>query len=131
MPTPQEIEAAAGIQPRDEADRKRIWGAAQALAAGAGRAPSAEDLRTAAELLEAADAATREHLSEGRGRATITLTDAGQGDEVDIAVEFVPQLEELPGDEVAGTPAQLLALELLEGTLGEDPGDGHDHHHHH
>lgn len=133
MPTPQEIEAAAGIEPRDEVDRKRIWAAAQALARLGGRAPAAEDLRAARDALDAAEEATGEHLAEGRGRATITLTDAGRGDEVDVAVEFLPQLEELPGDEVAGTPAQLLALELLEGTFGEEPDHDHgphDHHHH-
>lgn len=119
MPTPEEIEAAAGIEPRDEGDRRRVWAAAQSLASADGRAPSATDLRAARQALDAADAAGREHLAEGLGRATIVLTDAAGGDdEVEVSVEFVPQLEELPGDEVAGTPAQLLALEILEGTFG-------------
>jgi hypothetical protein len=119
MPTPDEIEAAAGIEPVDEVDRKRIWAAAQARAGEESRAPSAEDLRLAESMLRAAHAASDEHLSEGRGRAIITLTDAGRDDEVDVAVEFIPQLDELSDDEVAGTPAQLLALEILEGAFGE------------
>src|SRR4051794_32960990 len=126
MPTPEEIEAAAGIRPTDELHRKRIWAAAQAHAAVEGRAPAAADLRVAEGMLQAANLAGLEHLSEGRGRATITLTDSGREEEVDVAVEFVPQLEELADEQVAGTPAQLLALEILNGAFGEgDPkGNG-------
>ena len=127
MPTPEEIEAAAGIEPADEVDRKRIWAAAQAHATAESRAPAAEDLRVADAMLAAARHATEEHLTEGRGRAVVTLTDSGNADEVDVSVEFFPQLEELPGDEVAGTPAQLLALEMLEGTFGGQ----HEHDHQH
>jgi hypothetical protein len=119
MPTPEEIETAAGITPADELQRKRIWAAAQAHAAVDGRAPSAEDLRVAEAMLTAAGLAGDEHLTDGRGRATITLTDSGREEEVDVAVEFVPQLQELPGDEVAGTPAQLLALEILNASFGD------------
>src|SRR3954447_20476842 len=97
MPTPEEIEGAAGITPVDELQRKRIWAAAQAHAAVDGRAPSAEDLRIAEAMLTAAALAGDEHLADGRGRATITLTDSGREEEVDVAVEFVPQLEELAG----------------------------------
>lgn len=122
MPTPEEIEAAAGIEAVDEVDRRRIWAAAQARAGVDGRAPSAEDLRLAESMLRAAHQATAEHLSGGRGRAVITLTDADGEEEVDISVEFTPQLEELGADEVAGTPAQLFALEMLEGTFGDQPG---------
>lgn len=122
MPTPEEIETAAGIQPVDELDRKRIWAAAQAHAIVEQRAPSAADLSLAEAMLAAAKAASAEHLESGRGRATITLTDGAGEDEVDVAVEFLPQLEELDEDEVAGTPAQLLALEILNGSFGEgDP----------
>src|SRR3954451_7464054 len=84
MPTPEEIEAAAGIQPADELQRKRIWAAAQAYAlSDGGRAPSAQDLALAEGILRAAALAGDEHLTEGRGRATITLTDSGNDDEVD------------------------------------------------
>jgi hypothetical protein len=123
MPTPEEIEEAAGITPADELQRKRIWAAAQAYAiVDGGRAPAANDLTTAENMLRAAALAGDEHLQQGRGRATITLTDSGKDDEVDVAVEFVPQLEEVGEDEVAGTPAQLLALEILNGAFNEgDP----------
>lgn len=125
MPTPDEIEAAAGIEPADELTRKRIWAAAQYLAGSSGRAPAADDLRLAEGVLGAAHLAGQEHLTEGRGRATITLTDAGMADEIDVAVEFVPELEDVEGGvEVAGTPAQILALGLLEGAFGEDAEAG-------
>src|SRR3954451_14027380 len=79
MPTPEEIETAAGIQPTDEMQRKRIWAAAQAHAlADGGRAPSSADLALAESMLQAAALAADEHLQAGLGRATITLTDSGR-----------------------------------------------------
>ena len=123
MPTPEEIEAAAGIEPADELSRKRIWAAAQFLAGAVGRAPTAEDLRLAEGALDAAHMAAQEHLTENRGRATITLTDSGMADEIDVAVEFVPELQDVDNGEVAGTPAQILALNLLEGAFGEDAAE--------
>jgi hypothetical protein len=120
MPSPEEIETAAGISPSGEEDRKRIWAAAQAHAAPEGRGPAADDLRIANAMLEAAGAIGSEHLAAGLGRAIITITDSeGGGEQVDVAVEFSPQLEEVSADEVAGTPAQLLALEVLESTFGD------------
>lgn len=120
MPTPEELENAAGISPSGEEDRKRIWAAAQAHAAPEGRGPGIEDLRVAQAMLEAAGAVSSEHLAAGRGRAIITLMDSeGADEEVDIAVEFSPQLEEVGPEQVAGTPAQLLALEVLESAFGE------------
>jgi hypothetical protein len=47
------------------------------------------------------------------GRAVISFTDAG-GDHVEVGASFLPELRELPGGEVEGTPAQLLALGALE-----------------
>jgi hypothetical protein len=119
MPTPEEIEEAAGISPADELDRKRIWAAAQAHARSQDRAPGAADLRLAEGMLMAARVAGGEHLEAGLGRAVITLSDSGNDDEVDVSVEFTPQLEELGEGEVAGTPAQLLALEILQGAFGD------------
>ena len=120
MPTPEEIEGAAGIAPASEEDRKRLWAAAQAHAAPEGRGPAADDLRVAAAMLTAAGAIGSEHLAAGLGRAIITLTDSEADDEeVDVSVEFSPQLEELGESEVAGTPAQLLALEVLEDAFGD------------
>jgi hypothetical protein len=120
MPTPEEIEAAAGIAPAGEEDRRRIWAAAQALASLQERGPGPNDLRVAQLALSAAGAISREHLDKGLGRAVITLTDSEAGDgEVEIGVEFSPELEEVGPEEVAGTPAQLLALEVLEGSFGD------------
>lgn len=128
MPTPEEIEAAAGITPAGEEDRKRIWAAAQAHAAPEGRGPGADDLRVAQNMLTAAGLLATEHLDQGRGRAVITITDSATGEEeVDVAVEFSPQLEEVGPDEVAGTPAQLLALEVLENAFGDAEHADHDH----
>jgi ABC-type nickel/cobalt efflux system permease component RcnA len=67
--------------------------------------------------------------AEGAGRAVIVLEDSG-GDEVSVNVTFAPQLEELPDGAIAGTPAQLAAMSILESITGEDP-EGHDHDHDH
>ena len=100
-------------------ERKRIWAAAQAHARSQDRAPGAEDLRLAEGMLMAARVAAGEHIDEGRGRAVITLADSGSEDEVDVSVEFTPQLEELGDGEVGGTPAQMLALEILQDAFGD------------
>jgi hypothetical protein len=56
-----------------------------------------------------------------RGRAVLTFLDAG-ADQVDVGVAFDPELRELPGGEVEGTPAQLLALTALESIAEDDEG---------
>ena len=84
----------------------------------------------AVEVLSAA----REALSggtgvpEGAGRAVIVLEDSG-GEEVNVHVTFAPQLEEMSDGSIAGTPAQLAAMSLLESIAGdaEDHGHGHSH----
>jgi hypothetical protein len=57
--------------------------------------------------------------AESGGRAAIVLEDAG-GDEITVHASFYPQLEDLGGGEVAATPSQATALELLEQLAGED-----------
>lgn len=49
----------------------------------------------------------------GPGRAVIVLEDAGEED-VAVHVTFHPELEDLGGDQVAGTPAQITAVAMLE-----------------
>lgn len=49
----------------------------------------------------------------GPGRAVIVLEDVDQ-DGVTVQASFHPELQDLGGGEVAGTPAQIAALELLE-----------------
>ena len=49
----------------------------------------------------------------------ISFTDAG-GDQVEVGAAFMPELQELPGGEVEGTPAQLLALSALESLADDD-----------
>jgi hypothetical protein len=60
--------------------------------------------------------------SEPGGRAAIILEDAG-GDEITVHASFYPQLEDLGGGEVAATPAQATALELLEQLASDDEGE--------
>jgi hypothetical protein len=84
----------------------------------------------AVEILSAArDALTPgvgEALVEGAGRAVIVLEDSAS-DEVNVHVTFAPQLEELEGGMVAGTPAQLAAMSLLEAMTADHDGHGHSH----
>lgn len=67
---------------------------------------------------------------EGGGRAVIVLEDQAE-DEVSVHVTFAPQLEEMPDGTIAGTPAQLAAMSLLEAMTGEQPDDEHGHGHSH
>lgn len=52
------------------------------------------------------------------GRAVIVFEDSGQ-DQIAVHASFFPQLEDLGSGEVAGTPAQAAALELLNDMAGE------------
>ena len=54
----------------------------------------------------------------GAGRAVISFTDAGD-DRIDVSVAFQPDLEDMGDGQIAGTPAQVLALSALE-ALGDD-----------
>ncbi len=54
----------------------------------------------------------------GAGRAVISFTDAGE-DRIDVSVAFRPDLEDMGDGQIAGTPAQVLALSALE-ALGDD-----------
>jgi hypothetical protein len=56
---------------------------------------------------------------EARGRATIVLEDIGDS-EVAVHAAFWPEMEDLGNGEVAATPAQIAALELLEHITGEE-----------
>jgi len=103
----------AGMAPEEQAEAANHWreltvevlsAARLALSPGGGGAP------------------------EGAGRAVIVLEDSG-GDEVSVHVTFAPQLEELPDGAIAGTPAQLAAMSLLESITAEDHGHGHSHDH--
>src|SRR3954463_6015717 len=103
--------------------------------APAEQAEAADDWRElAGEGLSAARVALSPEagaVPEGAGRAVIVLEDAG-GDEVSVHVTFAPQLEELPDGAIAGTPAQLAAMSLLEAMTSDDPhGHGHSHDHDH
>ena len=70
-------------------------------------------------LTAARSAAGSENNAPGHGRATIVLEDAG-GEEVTVHATFWPEMQDLGGGEIAATPAQVAALELLEQLTGED-----------
>ncbi len=69
-------------------------------------------------VLTAARSATGDgDPADPHGRATIVLEDAG-GEEVTVHATFWPEMQDLGGGEVAATPAQIAALELLEQLTG-------------
>lgn len=75
-------------------------------------------------VLTAATAAGSDREATGpdgevAGRAVLVLEDAG-GDEVTVHASFFPQLEDLGGGEVAATPAQATALDLLNEMTGDE-----------
>lgn len=57
------------------------------------------------------------------GRAVIVFEDSGE-DQVAVHASFHPQLEDLGDGEVAGTPAQAAALELLNEMAQEAEPEG-------
>ena len=59
----------------------------------------------------------------GAGRAVISFTDAGE-DRIDVSVAFQPDLEDMGDGQVAGTPAQVLALSALEALSDDEDEDG-------
>lgn len=82
----------------------------------------------AVEVLSAArNALTGTQAAQGTGRAVIVLEDSG-GEEVNVHVTFSPQLEEMSDGSIAGTPAQLAAMSILESIAGDAEG-GHGHSH--
>ena len=70
------------------------------------------------QILTAVHESLAEPADPGAGRAVISFTDAGD-DRIDVSVAFQPDLEDMGDGQVAGTPAQVLALSALE-ALGDD-----------
>ncbi len=91
----------AGMTPEEQAQAREHW-----------RVQVEEVLVSVRDALAADDPA-------GGGRAILAFVDAG-GDQVDVNVAFSPDLRELPGGDVEGTPAQLLALSALEAIAEPD-----------
>jgi hypothetical protein len=59
----------------------------------------------------------------GPGRAVIVLEDSGEED-VSVHVTFHPELEEVGEDQVAGTPAQITAVAMIEQlSAGDQDGE--------
>ena len=104
------------MAPEERADAVRHW---RALAV---------DVLTAVRATVAADAGTEQGGAEdphghAPGRAVIVLEDVGERD-VAVHAAFHPELEEVGEDEVAGTPAQLTALALLDELAGDGEDEG-------
>ncbi len=74
-------------------------------------------------VLTAASATTGAQEPDGEepapGRAVIVLEDIDR-DGVTVQASFHPELQDLGGGEIAGTPAQIAALELLEALGGAE-----------
>ena len=122
MPTPEDLlaEAPLGAAVAALADRNH-----QHLAqmSDQERGDAMEHWRQlAVTVLTAAGAALPDGESagdeEGPGRAVIVIEDAGP-EEIAVHASFFPQLEDLGGGEVAATPAQAAALEILD-SLSDD-----------
>jgi hypothetical protein len=79
----------------------------------------AVDVLTAVRATMSADQPAAES-AEGPGRAVVVFEDAGEQD-VAIHVAFHPELQEV-GEELAGTPAQVTAMALLQ-ELGPDDAE--------
>ncbi len=102
------------MAPEERADAVRHW---RALAV---------DVLTAVRATVAADAAGatgEDPHGHAPGRAVIVLEDVGERD-VAVHAAFHPELEEVGEDEVAGTPAQLTALALLDELAGDGDQEG-------
>lgn len=94
--------------------------AEQQEAAGHWRA-LAMDVLVAVRSTVADQDAAPSSLEGGPGRAVIVLEDAGE-EEINVHVAFHPELQDMGGDQVAGTPAQITAVSMLD-TLGEEAGE--------
>jgi hypothetical protein len=78
--------------------------------------------RQVEEILEAVRMLHAGPTTPGAGRAVISFTDAGE-DRIDVSVAFRPDLEDVGDGQVAGTPAQVLALSALESLGDEEEGE--------
>jgi hypothetical protein len=61
----------------------------------------------------------------GSGRAVIWFTD-GAANRVHITASFQPELQEMDADQLAGTPAQVIALRALQLARAEDRPEEND-----
>jgi hypothetical protein len=98
---------------------ERIHGRHLADMTGDEQADARDHWRSQVEqVLTAVHDANVSPAAPGAGRAVISFTDAGD-DRIDVSVAFQPDLEDMGDGQVAGTPAQVLALSALE-ALGDD-----------
>jgi hypothetical protein len=81
--------------------------------------------RQVEEVLDAVRAVHAGPTVPGAGRAVISFTDAGE-DRIDVSVAFRPDLEDMGEGQIAGTPAQVLALSALEALSDEDEEETDD-----
>ena len=99
-----------GMEPDERDHAVAHWHELAVAVLGAARSTLADD-----------EAPVNGDHEESPGRAVIVLEDAGE-DAITVHTSFFPELEDLGGGEVAATPAQAAALELLGRiTGGEEP----------
>jgi hypothetical protein len=99
----------AQMSPQEQSDALAHWRELSRDVLAAARATLGEGVPAAAP-------------QEGQpGRAVIVLEDAGEED-VAVHVAFHPELQDLGDGQLAGTPAQVTAVALLD-SLGEGGGD--------
>jgi hypothetical protein len=97
----------ADMTPEEQADARDHW------------------RRQVEEILDAVRLIHAGPTEPGAGRAVISFTDAGD-DRIDVSVAFRPDLEDMGDGQVAGTPAQVLALSALESLSDDEEGDESD-----
>jgi hypothetical protein len=113
--------AVAALASRNAHHLQDMTPAEQAEAAGHWRALALDVLVAVRATVTSPGVATAPSDEGGPGRAVIVLEDAGQ-EEINVHVAFHPELQDMGGDQVAGTPAQITAVSMLD-TLGEEPGE--------
>ena len=117
--------AVAALASRNAHHLQDMTPAEQAEAAGHWRALALDVLVAVRSTVTDRDMIAAGPNENGPGRAVIVLEDAGE-EEINVHVAFHPELQDLGGDQVAGTPAQITAVSMLD-TLGEEaPGEAGD-----
>jgi hypothetical protein len=123
VPTPEDLLAEAPLEAAVAALAERNHHHLAQMSPAERQDAIAHWRQLAVAVLTAAGAALGEEPADGAGvipgRAVIVLEDSGP-EEIAIHATFFPQLQDLGGGEVAATPAQAAALELLEQIQDDD-----------
>lgn len=113
--------AVAALANRNAHHLQDMTEAEQAEAAGHWRGLAMDVLVAVRAIVTNPDVPLNPAIEGGPGRAVIVLEDAGE-EEINVHVAFSPELQDMGDDQVAGTPAQITAVAMLD-TLGEQTGE--------